>query len=135
MHGLEKWLEALFPNGRMKRFSMLLCLLFAAPVHGQNNELRVGAAAVSITPPAGTPLAGYYRKRLSEGVLDDLYSKAVVVERDGVKAAIGYIPNKSAYPEGNYEVVSARCAAGSGEMLVTAALNLLHEARTSLFAR
>jgi hypothetical protein len=88
MHGLEKWLEALFPNGRMKRFSMLLCLLLAAPVHGQNNELRVGAAAVSITPPAGTPLAGYYRKRFSEGVLDDLYSKAVVVERDGVKAAI-----------------------------------------------
>jgi hypothetical protein len=41
-----------------------------------------------MTPPDGTPLAGYYRKRLSEGVLDDLYSKALVVERDGVKAAI-----------------------------------------------
>jgi hypothetical protein len=51
-------------------------------------ELRVGAAAVSITPPEGAPLAGYYRKRLSEGVIDDLYSKAIVVERDGAKAAI-----------------------------------------------
>ena len=29
--------------------------------------------------------------------------------------SIGYIPNRSAYAEGNYEVVSARCAAGSGE--------------------
>ncbi len=33
----------------------------------------------------------------------------------------------SAYPEGQYEVISARCAAGSGEMLVTAALKLLTE--------
>lgn len=39
--------------------------------------------------------------------------------------AIGYIPNKEAYPQGNYEVVSARCAAGSGEMLVETALKLL----------
>jgi hypothetical protein len=51
-------------------------------------EFRVGGAAVSITPPEGAPLAGYYRKRLSEGVIDDLYSKAIVVERDGAKAAI-----------------------------------------------
>ncbi len=43
---------------------------------------------------------------------------------------IGYIPNKSAYPEGNYEVESARVAEGSGEMLVSSALRLL----ASLFA-
>jgi len=40
--------------------------------------------------------------------------------------SIGYIPNREAYPQGNYEVVSARCAAGSGEMLVDAALRLLN---------
>lgn len=39
--------------------------------------------------------------------------------------AIGYIPNRSAYAEGNYEVVSARCAEGSGEMLVTSAVRML----------
>ncbi len=44
--------------------------------------------------------------------------------------SIGYIPNRSAYAEGNYEVVSARCAEGSGEMLVTAALKLLNELAT-----
>src|SRR4030095_10479913 len=38
--------------------------------------------------------------------------------------AIGYIPNRSAYAEGNYEVVSARCAPGSGEMLVEAAIKM-----------
>ena len=32
--------------------------------------------------------------------------------------SIGYIPNKAAYPQGNYEVVSSRCAVGSGELLV-----------------
>ena len=41
--------------------------------------------------------------------------------------AIGYIPNRSAYAEGNYEVESARCAEGSGEMLVTSAVKLLNE--------
>jgi len=41
--------------------------------------------------------------------------------------SIGYIPNRSAYAEGNYEVTSARCAAGSAEMLVAAAVKLLEE--------
>jgi neutral ceramidase len=41
--------------------------------------------------------------------------------------SIGYIPDKPAYPQGNYEVVSARCAEGSGEMLVEAALRLLQK--------
>ncbi len=41
--------------------------------------------------------------------------------------AIGYIPNKSAYPEGNYEVESARVAEGSGEMLLASALRMLAE--------
>jgi hypothetical protein len=41
--------------------------------------------------------------------------------------SIGYIPNRPAYPQGNYEVVSARCAAGSGEMLVETAIRLLGE--------
>lgn len=39
--------------------------------------------------------------------------------------AIGYIPNQPAYLEGNYEVISARCAAGSGEMLVDSAVRQL----------
>lgn len=45
--------------------------------------------------------------------------------------AIGYIPHRSAYAEGNYEVISARCAAGSGEKLVTAAVTLLRELHTA----
>src|SRR5947207_15645299 len=52
------------------------------------DELRVGAAAVVITPPIGTPMAGYYSERAAEGVHDDLYAKALVLEKDGAKAAL-----------------------------------------------
>jgi neutral ceramidase len=41
--------------------------------------------------------------------------------------SIGYIPTRRAYSEGNYEVVSARCAEGSGELLVASALQQLRE--------
>lgn len=39
--------------------------------------------------------------------------------------SIGYIPTRVAYSEGNYEVISARCAAGSGEKLVDSAVKQL----------
>ncbi len=41
--------------------------------------------------------------------------------------SIGYIPNRSAYSEGLYEVVSARCVEGSGEVLIEEALKMLRE--------
>lgn len=41
--------------------------------------------------------------------------------------AIGYIPTRRAYSEGNYEVVSARCAEGSGELLVDSAVRQLRK--------
>jgi len=50
--------------------------------------LRAGAAAVKITPPMGMPMAGYYYNRGAEGVHDDLMAKALVLEKDGVKAAL-----------------------------------------------
>jgi neutral ceramidase len=40
---------------------------------------------------------------------------------------LGYIPSRRAYAQGNYEVVSARCAEGSGERLVDAAVRILKE--------
>jgi hypothetical protein len=51
-------------------------------------ELRVGRAAVEITPPAGMPMAGYYNIRLNEGVHDPLYAKALVLEAGGTRAAL-----------------------------------------------
>lgn len=38
---------------------------------------------------------------------------------------VGYVPTAQAYPQGNYEVISARVDAGSGEMMVASALKQL----------
>jgi hypothetical protein len=44
-------------------------------------ELRAGAMAVCVTPPVGVDLAGYSgRLTGSEGVHDDLYGKALVLD-------------------------------------------------------
>lgn len=51
-------------------------------------ELRIGTAAVKITPPNGTPLAGYYGERCSQGVLDDIYAKAAVLDDGKTKATM-----------------------------------------------
>ena len=50
--------------------------------------LRVGAAKVVITPPAGMPMAGYYSTRLMTGVHDDLHSKAIVIADGNQRVAL-----------------------------------------------
>ncbi len=61
-------------------------LLLAAGLHA--DDLRVGAAAVKITPPAGIPMAGYYNIRLAEGTHDDLWAKALVLQTGEKRAAM-----------------------------------------------
>lgn len=53
------------------------------------------------------------------------YPYTFVVEL--ANGSLGYLPHRSAYAEGEYEVISTRCAEGSGELLVTAALRSLAE--------
>jgi neutral ceramidase len=46
--------------------------------------LKAGWCAVDITPPVGTPLAGFAaRKGVSEGIHDPLKARALVIEREG----------------------------------------------------
>jgi hypothetical protein len=59
--------------------------------------------------------------------IDSPFRQTMIAEL--ANGSIGYIPNRRAYPQGNYEVVSARCAAGSGEMLVEAAIGMLKAMR------
>ena len=44
------------------------------------SSLKVGFAKVEVNPQFGTPIAGYYQKRLMDGVLDPLYATAVCVD-------------------------------------------------------
>ena len=62
------------------------CLTSSARAVG--GEIRVGTAVVKITPPLGTPLAGYYHVRGSEGVLDDICARAVVLDDGKTQAAM-----------------------------------------------
>jgi neutral ceramidase len=66
----------------------LLPILLAAAAFASAQGLRVGAAAVPISPPAGTPMAGYYATRLSTGVHDDLHAKAIVIESGSDRVAL-----------------------------------------------
>lgn len=61
-----------------------LLFVLAAPAA----ELRVGAAAVIITPPKGAAMSGYYYNRAADGVHDDLHAKALVIESGAEKAAL-----------------------------------------------
>ncbi len=62
-------------------------------------ELRLGTAAVKITPPDGTPIAGPSVARGSEGVLDDVYAKAAVLDDGKTKIAL-VVCDLSAVPRG-----------------------------------
>jgi neutral ceramidase len=69
--------------------TILLGFIFAIlAVPAPAAELRAGRAAVDITPPRGMPMAGYYYVRLNEGTHDPLQAKALVLEKDGTKAAM-----------------------------------------------
>jgi hypothetical protein len=63
--------------------SCLACASFA-----RAEDLLVGASAVKITPPLGSAMAGYFHNRGAEAVHDDLYAKALVMQKDGVRAAL-----------------------------------------------
>jgi neutral ceramidase len=64
-----------------------LLILFAGPLLSAAG-LNVGTASVSITPPTGAPMAGYYYNRAAEGMHDELYAKAIVIESGGAKTAL-----------------------------------------------
>ncbi len=44
------------------------------------NSLQVGFARVNMTPPMGVNIAGYYKIRLADGILDELYLNAVALK-------------------------------------------------------
>lgn len=49
--------------------------------------MKVGFSKVCITPPYGTPIAGYYEPRRVKGVLDNLYARAVAFD-DGMERSV-----------------------------------------------
>ncbi len=69
-------------------FPTMLVLMVLATAPALADGLRVGTAAVKITPPVGIPLAGYYSSRGSEGALEDLYAKVAVLDDGKTQVAL-----------------------------------------------
>jgi len=72
----------------MKNLLPLLTAAFLFFTSSTRAELRAGAAQVVISPPDGVNLAGYYNFRGSDGVLDDIHSRALVLEDGATRAAL-----------------------------------------------
>src|SRR5690348_8008737 len=66
----------------------LILVAITAAVTMAAQGLRVGAAEVVISPPVGTPMAGYYATRLTTGVHDDLHAKAIVIASGEERVAL-----------------------------------------------
>ncbi len=80
---------AVVENTTIARMTLLAAILLAAvvlPVHA--GQLHLGRGAAKITPAPGTPMGGGFTINLSTGVHDDLYCKAIALEKDGVRAAL-----------------------------------------------
>ncbi len=81
-------------NGRLMANSRMLlrswlCLVFCVGVSAvASAEVRVGVAAVEISPPLGSPMAGYYSARGCTGLHDPLRATAMVIERGDQRAAL-----------------------------------------------
>ena len=63
------------------KLAVSVLLIAAAAASACAQELLAGTAQVVLTPPTGTPMAGYYHPRASTGVHDDLHAKAIVLRQ------------------------------------------------------
>lgn len=72
------------------RTATLFGLLFLLSAARADTALRAGAAKIDITPPIGYPMWGYAARheRPSEGLLDPLYARALILEAGGRRLAI-----------------------------------------------
>jgi neutral ceramidase len=86
MKSTHAWLPR--PSPEWCALTGLVLAFWTGPLAGAGAEVRVGVAAVDITPPAGMPLAGYYHARAAEGTLDPLYCRALVLESGDTRVAL-----------------------------------------------
>ncbi len=90
-HAVRAALLALFA------FAFAGCALFHDPVPGKvplysaqaaSGDLLAGAAAVDISPDGPVYMAGFKTNRVSEGVHDPLYARAIVLKRGELEVAL-----------------------------------------------
>ena len=72
----------------LRTFILIINFFLVTALSAQSDDVRIGASEVKITPPLGVPLAGQYFDRGATAVHDDLFAKALVLEKGGMKVAI-----------------------------------------------
>ncbi|MCD6507805.1 hypothetical protein J7M22_14450 [Candidatus Poribacteria bacterium] len=90
---------------------------------------KAGASQVVITLPVGTALRGYFRKRISDGILDDLHAKTLVLDdgerqaaliicdligvtKNAIKAARKFISERCGIPEDSVMIAATHTHTG-----------------------
>ena len=83
--------------------------------------MKAGFARVDMTPPLGTPLAGYYSQRLAEGVLDPLFLNALALsdgENTVVMITADMLGIRRAYSEEIRELVAERVGIPAEHLMI-----------------
>src|SRR6185437_12534984 len=92
----------------------------------QATELRVGSARMVVTPPLGVSLAGSYSDRRADGVRDDLYARALVIEDGATPVAIvsvDILGVSAATTAGSRRLVERLCGIPGDQVLIAATHN------------
>ena len=76
-----------------KRVAIATSVILSAFVLLADGRFEVGFSRADITPPIGTPLSGYYSRRVSDGVLDPLYARCLAISDGEIKALIYSVDN------------------------------------------
>lgn len=98
--------------------SLALCIVLVGVSFGQterSTELKAGVARVELRPPLGFGMAGFgARKGNSEGVLDPLQAKVLVLE--GKRRAVAFVTMDLAavFPDAQLDEIRSRVKASAG---------------------
>ena len=83
------------PDAALDRMKRVLTAVigFAGVATLCAGDFKAGFARMDITPPTGIPLAGYYHRRVSDGVLDPLYARCLAISDGDTHALVFSIDN------------------------------------------
>ncbi len=96
-------------------------LLLASAASGA--DLKAGVAKVDITPPPGLPMWGYFdRRKPSEGTLDPLYARILVLETDQTRFALVTLDLGRPFGPSSIDRIreAAQKSSGISHLLITA---------------
>ncbi|MDD4174934.1 MAG: hypothetical protein WC328_06475 [Kiritimatiellia bacterium] len=74
---------------------------------------KAGFNRIDITPPLGTPISGYYHRRIADGVLDPLHSRCLALS-DGESRALVYSVDNLHIPDTVIDEIKAEITRKTG---------------------